>query len=108
MGGLKPADYALVCESELAIKPETQILRFRDATFTSGGKFKLCFCDSSLLGANEICDSPEDFSIEVGTVHSTGLQCLLSNDKMTKGVCKPQQHGGLRCYADAASVVTPE
>ena len=34
--------------------------------FNSGGEFKLCFCDSSLLeGTNEICDGPEDFTIEV-------------------------------------------
>ena len=41
------------------------ILRFSDISFSEGGEFKLCFCDSSLLGENEICDDPEDFTIEV-------------------------------------------
>jgi len=75
--------------------------------FHSGGEFKLCFCDSSLLGGtNEICDGPEDFTIEVGRVHATGLQCLLSNPKMTRGTCEEQMYGGLRCYDDAAPEVS--
>jgi len=85
------------------------ILRFRDIEFTSGGKFKLCFCDSALLGsADAICDGPEDYKIEIGEIHATGLQCLLSNPKMTRGVCEPQLFGGLRCYDDEApAVVVP-
>jgi hypothetical protein len=79
------------------------ILRFKDLKFSSGGEFKLCFCDSDLLeGTNEICDGPEDYTIEVGKVHATGLQCLLSNPKMTRGTCEKQEYGGLRCYDDAA------
>jgi len=79
------------------------VLRFRDLEISSGGEFKLCFCDSALLaGENAICDGPEDFTIEVGRVHATGLQCLLSNPKMTRGTCAEQLYGGLRCYDDAA------
>jgi hypothetical protein len=77
------------------------LLRFRNLELTSGGEFKLCFCDSDLLGENEVCDGPEDFTIEVGRVHATGLQCLLSNPKMTRGTCTEQLYGGLRCYDDA-------
>jgi hypothetical protein len=82
------------------------ILRFRDVEFTAGGKFKLCFCDSALLGsADAICDGPEDFKIEIGEIHATGLQCLLSNPKMARGVCTPQLYGGLRCYDDQVPTV---
>jgi hypothetical protein len=85
------------------------ILRFRDVEFTAGGKFKLCFCDSALLGSEDaICDGPTDFKIEIGEIHATGLQCLLSNPKMARGVCTPQLYGGLRCYDDELpSVVVP-
>jgi hypothetical protein len=81
--------------------------RFKDITFSSGGEFKLCFCDSSILpGTNNICDKPEDYTIEVGKVHATGLQCLLNDPKMTKGTCVKQFYGGLRCYDGAAPAVT--
>jgi hypothetical protein len=85
------------------------ILRFREAEFTAGGKFKLCFCDSALLdGEDAICDGPEDFKIEIGEIHATGLQCLLSNPKMARGVCTPQLYGGLRCYdEELPAVVVP-
>jgi len=82
------------------------ILRYKGMQFSSGGEFKLCFCDSDLLtGTNEICDGPEDYTIEVGSVHATGLQCLLSNPKMTRGTCEKQEYGGLRCYDDAVPTV---
>jgi len=81
--------------------------RFKDITFSSGGEFKLCFCDSSILpGANNICDKPEDYTVEVGRIHATGLQCLLNDPKMTKGTCVRQFYGGLRCYDGAAPDVT--
>jgi hypothetical protein len=81
--------------------------RFKDIEFSSGGEFKLCFCDSDLLpGANNICDKAEDYTIEVGKIHATGLQCLLNDPKMTKGTCVQQFYGGLRCYDGAAPTVT--
>merc|ERR1719487_3173291 len=81
--------------------------RFKDITFSSGGEFKLCFCDSSILpGTNNICDKPEDYTIEVGRIHATGLQCLLNDPKMTKGTCVKQFYGGLRCYDGAAPDVS--
>ena len=36
--------------------------------------------------------------IEVGAIHATGLQCLLSNPAMARGTCTPMLYGGLRCY----------
>jgi hypothetical protein len=81
--------------------------RFKDLTFSSGGEFKLCFCDSSILpGTNNFCDKAEDYTIEVGKIHATGLQCLLNDPKMTKGTCVQQFYGGLRCYDGAAPAVT--
>jgi hypothetical protein len=83
-----------------------EMYRYKDITFSSGGEFKLCFCDSSILpGVNNICDTPEDYTIEVGKIHATGLQCLLNDPKMTKGTCVQQHHGGLRCYDGAAPTV---
>jgi len=85
----------------------SSMYRFKDLTFSSGGEFKLCFCDSAILpGANNICDKPEDYTIEVGKVHATGLQCLLNDPKMTKGTCVKQFYGGLRCYDGTAPDVT--
>jgi len=76
------------------------LLRFDGVSFSQGGEFKLCFCDSSLLGQNEVCKDPSDFAVEVGKVHATGLECLLKNPKMTRGTCVDQLYGGLRCYDD--------
>jgi hypothetical protein len=83
--------------------------RFKDITFSSGGEFKLCFCDSSILPQDDgynICDEPKDYTIEVGRIHATGLQCLLNDPKMTKGTCVKQFYGGLRCYDGAAPDTT--
>jgi hypothetical protein len=83
------------------------VLRFKGMTLSSGGEFKVCFCDSDLLPAGHTCKDPEDFSVEVGKLHATGLQCLLSNPKMTRGTCVEQEHGGgLRCYAEGQTVPT--
>jgi len=81
------------------------VLRFNGMTLSSGGEFKVCFCDSDLLPDGHTCKDPEDFSVEVGKLHATGLQCLLSNPKMTRGTCVEQEHGGgLRCYAEGQPV----
>jgi hypothetical protein len=84
-----------------------KLLRFDAVQFTAGGEFKLCFCDPSLL-ATGICSRPSDYKIEVGKVHATGLECLLTNPKMQRGTCVPQMYGGLRCYdGPAPNVETP-
>jgi hypothetical protein len=82
-----------------------KVLRYRDVKITSAGKYKLCFCDSDLLDG-ALCRTPADYSIEIGTVHATGLQCLLSNPKMTRGTCLSQYFGGLRCYDEAVPDIT--
>merc|ERR1719191_2286129 len=82
-----------------------KLLRFDAVQFTAGGEFKLCFCDPFLL-ATGICSKPSDFKIEIGKVHATGLECLLTNPKMQRGTCVAQKYGGLRCY-DGPAPSTP-
>ena len=38
-------------------------------------------------------------------MHATGLQCLLSDPKMTRATCESQLYGGLRCYDGDAPTV---
>merc|ERR1719261_2397803 len=77
------------------------LLRFDGVHFPAGGEYKLCFCDPSLI-ASGLCSAAEDYRIEVGRVHATGLECLLTNPKMQRGTCVPQLYGGLRCYDSSA------
>jgi hypothetical protein len=75
-----------------------QLLRFEPLTFTTGGTFKLCFCDSALLGPGQTCTATADFSVQIGTIHSSGVSCLLQEPKLQRVDCVPQFHGGMRCY----------
>ncbi|MAD24941.1 MAG: hypothetical protein CMO44_12300, partial [Verrucomicrobiales bacterium] len=95
----------LLAGSDPGISREN-LLRFDGVHFAQGGEFKLCFCDSSHLGTNEVCKDPTDFAVEIGKVHATGLECLLKNPKMTRGTCVDQLYGGLRCY-DGEVPATP-
>jgi hypothetical protein len=76
------------------------MLRFAPIRFTSGGTFKLCFCDSA-LGAT--CRSVADYAVEVGTVHASGVSCLIGKKELQRATCVEQYHGGLRCYRDRAA-----
>ena len=42
------------------------MLRFKPIQFKSGGTFKLCFCDSTILGSGSVCSTERDYKIEVG------------------------------------------
>jgi hypothetical protein len=75
------------------------MLRFKDIQFKSGGTFKLCFCDSSLLAPGRACASERDYTVEVGMIHASGVSCLISNPMLQRVSCTPQMHGGLRCYS---------
>lgn len=85
------------------------MLRFAPIRFTSGGTFKLCFCDSALLPAGRTCRSVEDYAVEVGTVHASGVSCLIGKPELQRASCMPMYHGGLRCYRDrtAPNLVPP-
>jgi hypothetical protein len=72
-----------------------QKLRFAPLRFTSGGTFKLCFCDSTLTGT---CSTIADYSVEVGKIHASGLSCLIAKPELQRASCVTMFHGGLRCY----------
>jgi hypothetical protein len=79
----------------------SNMLRFKGITFQSGGTFKLCFCDSTLVQA---CKSERDFSVEAGKIHVSGVSCLISQPALRSAACVEQYYGAapksLRCYAD--------
>jgi len=75
-----------------------RMLRFHPVQFKSGGTFKLCFCDSEILGPGGVCSSERDYKIEVGTIHASGVSCLIAKPKLQRVSCTEQHWGGLRCY----------
>jgi hypothetical protein len=75
-----------------------KLLIFPDITFASGGTFKVCFCDSSLLG-DQGCMKPEDYGVEVGEVQASGISCLLTNSMFNRKTCVGMGPGALRCYS---------
>merc|ERR1719386_342548 len=40
----------------------------------------------------------KDYKIEVGTIHASGVSCLIKNPKLQRVSCEDQFHGGWRCY----------
>merc|ERR1719231_1892299 len=96
-----------------------QLLRFRGIEFSTGGTFKACFCDSHVDTNGhsvEVCNSanPSTFNIELGTIHVSGVSCLLAEgSKFQRGVCTAQtsamgsEDGGLRCYPDTLPDISP-
>jgi hypothetical protein len=77
-----------------------RILRFVGLRMRTGGKAKVCFCDST----REACDSKEAFLFDLGFVHSSGVACLLDSPILQRATCVPQYHGALRCYDGAEAV----
>lgn len=83
----------------------SELLRFDGLTFKQAGTYKVCACDSEISGK---CSSKEDFTVEVGKVHASGLQCLLGKPEFARGSCVAQKYGGLRCYdGEAPNVINP-
>merc|ERR1711964_22699 len=82
------------------------VLRFAPVGFSraargGSGKFKVCFCDSSLLPAGqEECIAESDYSLEVGTLYVSGVSCLLADPQFRRGRCDSMWHGGLACSQD--------
>merc|ERR1719313_1822596 len=54
-----------------------EILRFKGLAFASGGKFKACFCDTETLPVGSACSTAADYKVEIGTVHVSGVSCLI-------------------------------
>lgn len=65
----------------------SKLLRFPQVTFTSGGSFKACFCDATLLAAGVPCSEPKHFGVEVGEVQASGISCLLTDRKYARKTC---------------------
>lgn len=102
----------------------SQMLRFDGISFSTGGTFTACFCDSHVDAdgsALQICAKPADYKVAIGTVHVSGVNCLLEHDKFQRGTCVKHFHSsGLRCYegdepayqypspAEEAAVVFPD
>jgi len=84
-----------------------KLLRFKPIEIATGGTFKVCFCDSTLLAPGAVCASAKDFSVTVGTIHASGVSCLISNKKLQRVSCASQLYGGLRCYS-MMEAPTPE
>jgi len=83
-----------------------KMLRFPLMEFTSGGTFKLCFCDSSMAG---VCKSEKDYSVEIGTIHSSGVSCLIAKEELQRVSCIPTHHGqSLRCYQPPMEAPNPQ
>jgi len=80
------------------------MLRWRGIAFSGAGTYKLCFCDSEHLPGRE-CMSTSDYAVELGTVHVSGIACLIKDTRFQRAACVNQYHGGVRCYPDAAPVV---
>jgi hypothetical protein len=86
-----------------------KMLRFKDIQFRSGGTFKLCFCDSTLIKGP--CKTEADYSVQVGTIHSSGVQCLISKPELQRASCVPTYFGdgsSLRCYKSPMEAPTPK
>merc|ERR1719321_2414401 len=83
-----------------------QILRFKGLAFASGGKFKACFCDKETLPLGSACSTAADYKVDIGTVHVSGVSCLIEEPKFQRGVCVSQFHGGMRCYKTVAPSLT--
>lgn len=66
-----------------------------------GGTYKVCFCDTELLAPGRTCSAAEDYSVDVGKVHVSGVACLLENPLLRATACYEQMYGGLSCAADA-------
>merc|ERR1719321_1659054 len=54
------------------------VLRFMPVSFATGGSYKVCFCDSSLLSeGQQHCHAESDYDVEVGELIVSGVSCLL-------------------------------
>lgn len=85
-----------------------QVLRYANGNAETGGQFKVCFCDRDTLADGQFCKKASDYKIEIGTLHVSGVSCLIEDPKFQRGTCVAQYHGGLRCYpGDAPTLTVP-
>jgi hypothetical protein len=105
-GKLTPdADYSYMykqAEGGRRLTDELGLLRFEGIEFATGGQYKACFCDVDTLEGGKYCKKASDYKIEIGTIHVSGVSCLVENKKFQRGTCVNQGVGGLRCYPGKA------
>jgi hypothetical protein len=62
------------------------------------GTFNVCFCDAE----RSACTSWADFRVRAGTLHVSGVSCLLSVPRLRSAECQPTPQGhGLYCLPSA-------
>jgi len=78
-----------------------KVLRFMPVSFATGGSYKVCFCDSSLLPeGQQHCHAESDYDVEVGELIVSGVSCLLQEKDFRRRTCYGMFHGGLACSED--------
>jgi len=91
-----------------------QVARFQSVKFNSAGTYKLCFCDS--VRAGRPCTDKSDFVVEVGTIHASGVSCLLDDNKFRAKACiegytytglSETSHGALTCHDEPITLSFP-
>ncbi len=74
-------------------------LHFSGVRFNGGGTYKVCACDSTILGGRP-CETEQDFGVEVGKIYVSGIYCLLQHADFNRATCYRQDglgSNGLRC-----------
>jgi len=77
----------------------TTVLRFAPVRLASLGTYKVCFCDYQSFAATgqTACESEADYALEIGTIHVSGVSCLLTQANLRKQTCRTMAYGGLQC-----------
>lgn len=79
-----------------------RLLRFEPVQLREAGRYRVCFCDYTLSRTGS-CETAEDYSLDVGYVYSSGVTCMLSEERFRKTHCVEQYYGGMRCYDSEAA-----
>jgi len=104
----EPSSRRLATTAWNAVNSWNELLNFGGVTFSSGGTFKVCACDSTVATStsSEFCRTKDQFLIDAGKVHVSGVSCLIEHSRFQRGVCVEQASGGHRCYETAAPTLT--
>jgi len=79
------------------LKGQLEVLEFGPFSMPAG-TYQVCACDASLgTAVGSPCRNLEDFTVDLGTLHSSGVQCLLGDTRLARATCTAQGFGGLRC-----------
>lgn len=58
----------------------SRLLRFEPVQLREAGRYRVCFCDYTLSRTGS-CETAEDYSLDVGYVYSSGVTCMLSEER---------------------------